>query len=214
MARGCHFENLVLGEIVSFSAGVRASLNRSASAVRARLPRRIQSWLWDFEYRHGKWSYLDGFDDAPVLDLLRRYAPGDPHVLDLGCGTAQNLHLPETVRYHGVDISESAIETARGAGRANMTFEVADVTRYVPAEKFDVVLMREILYYLPMSGVRALFEQLPEMVLPGGIVVVQIWSKDTYRDLVEAVRGTGYTIVEEPARADGGSTMVISVNGG
>jgi trans-aconitate methyltransferase len=152
------------------------------------------------------------YDNSVLLDLVKSYEGTHKTVLDLGSGTGQNVPLPETFRYHGVDISEIAIAAARKAARPNATFEVADVAEYTTTEKYDIIMLREVLYYLPAAAQRSLLARMPEMLNPDGIVITQIWSVDAYRDQIEMIRGLDeLRIITEPARTDGGSTLVLGL---
>lgn len=106
------------------------------------------------------------FDDEPDHGLrdpgvreawaarLRSWLPDRPaDVLDLGCGTG-SLSLLASEQGHrvtGVDASRAMVEQARGklAGRAAV-FLVGDAAAPpVGEERFDVVLVRHVLWTLP-----------------------------------------------------------------
>ncbi|MGW1714078.1 class I SAM-dependent methyltransferase [Streptomyces sp. NPDC002156] len=106
------------------------------------------------------------FDDEPDHGLrdpavreawaarLRSWLPDRPaDVLDLGCGTG-SLSLLASEQGHrvtGVDASRAMVEQARGklAGRAAV-FLVGDAAAPpVGEERFDVVLVRHVLWMLP-----------------------------------------------------------------
>jgi SAM-dependent methyltransferase len=85
---------------------------------------------------------------------LRSWLPDRPaDVLDLGCGTG-SLSLLASEQGHrvtGVDLSRAMVEQARGklAGR-DAVFLVGDaVAPPVGEERFDVVLVRHVLWTLP-----------------------------------------------------------------
>lgn len=182
---------------------------RAATAVRGRLPRRLQAWWWDAEYARGRWSYLDGFPAETLADLVTTHSVPDPEILDLGCGSAKNLGTLADLRYHGVDISRTAIEQARALHRPRATFEVADIAAYVPARRFDVVLLREVLYYLPPDGVRRVITRLPQMLRPDGICVVQIWNDEAHAHVIRIIREADLRVIAEPDRSDGGVNLVL-----
>ncbi|MFI1355407.1 class I SAM-dependent methyltransferase [Streptomyces sp. NPDC020898] len=107
-----------------------------------------------------------GFDDEPDHGLrdpvvreawaarLRSWLPDHPaDVLDLGCGTG-SLSLLASEQGHrvtGVDLSRAMVDRARGklAGR-DAVFLVGDAAAPpVGEERFDVVLVRHVLWTLP-----------------------------------------------------------------
>jgi 2-polyprenyl-3-methyl-5-hydroxy-6-metoxy-1,4-benzoquinol methylase len=192
--------------MVGFLFGI---VNRASTTVRAYLPKRLQAMLWDFEYRRGKWSYLDGYDAGPLLALIGRYHPCGT-ILDLGCGTGKNFEPPHAYAYHGVDISSAAIRVAEESGRADATFEVADICSYEPTGKYDVILMREVLYYLPRAAVPGIIKRMEGALAPQGIIVVQIWDSHIYASTLNAVKRSPLIVAEQSAREDNGCTLVLT----
>jgi trans-aconitate methyltransferase len=166
---------------------------------------KLNSLMWNAQYALGFWRYLDRLSDGEMpLSLIETWAPR-PTILDLGCGTSANMPLPtgRYRRYHGVDVSAKAIDTARGLGRPATSFEVADIRTYRTDERYDAILLREVLYYLTESESLDLLRRLPEMLSPGGRIVVQIHDVAAAADVVALVRTCGVTVVEEvPVRLD------------
>lgn len=100
--------------------------------------------------------------------------------LDVGCGGGDvAFELARTTgptgRVVGVDLDETQLEIARREGEqhglSNLTFERRDVTRWEPAEPFDVVYARFLLTHLtdPASLVTAMRRHLR----PGGVMIVE-----------------------------------------
>ena len=77
--------------------------------------------------------------------------------MDLGYGsgsTASELSATTYRAYTGVDISDVAIQKARRRteenGRADRNrFVRPDVFSYVPSERFNLILFRDSIYYVP-----------------------------------------------------------------
>ena len=76
------------------------------------------------------------------------------HVLDVGCGPGTNAAHFRNVDYLGVDINPKYIERARR--KYQREFQIADVTTYPFAGKFDFVLMNSLLHHLDDVGVERL----------------------------------------------------------
>ncbi len=112
--------------------------------------------------------------DRDLLETAIDLAPGK--ALDLGCGMGQNsVWLAQrgwTVT--GVDISPGAIADARSAAKAarlRAVFEVADITAWRPASRFDLVVST---FALPARGMgrSRMLEMVAAAVAPGGTIVI------------------------------------------
>jgi len=163
---------------------------------------RLDAASWDLQYRLGLWDYLDAGQPAgrELLQIIEQYAP-QPSILDLGCGTTVNLPLePGTFRrYHGVDISAKAIARARMLGRADATYETADVLTYVPQEAFDAILLREVIYYLPEAKVSGFLRRLSGFLTPTGVISIQVWADENNPGLIAAIEASTLPVVLEKA---------------
>ncbi|WP_432839960.1 class I SAM-dependent methyltransferase [Dactylosporangium sp. CA-092794] len=169
--------------------------------------RRINSMMWDLQYALGFWRYLDRLSDGEMPFTLIETWAKRPSILDLGCGSSANMPLPagRYRHYHGVDVSRSAIQQARRLGRPDTSFEVADIRTFATGERYDAVLLREVLYYLTGEEARDLLLRLPAMLSDRGRIVVQIYDVAQARDIVEVIRACGVPIDREvPARLGDG----------
>jgi SAM-dependent methyltransferase len=111
------------------------------------------------------------------VNLIRQYGK-NAVVLEYGCGDGRfslgDNHLPDnTARFHGIDISDAAVERARDRARsqglANCEFTVMDAEQLTFADgKFDVVFGQGILHHLDLA--KSLNEIL-RVLRPGGIAV-------------------------------------------
>jgi len=105
-------------------------------------------------------------------------APG-MRVLDLGSGVgdvamlAAELVGPEG-HVHGIDLDATVLEHARSRASDHgfescVTFEASAIDEYTPAERFDALVGRYVLLYLPDAA--ATIRRLLRSVNPGGVVV-------------------------------------------
>lgn len=81
-------------------------------------------------------------------------APPPVRIADLGCGTGHGSHLLGGIagsEVTGVDIAAEAIGYARERyARPNVTYETADLARYVPSmPEFDYVMSRHAFEHIP-----------------------------------------------------------------
>ena len=105
------------------------------------------------------------FRESTDMSRVRR-------VLDVGCGPGTDTALFAGVDYLGIDINASYIESARRRHRRN--FVAADVTAYRVAdhERFDVILVNNLLHHLDDASVIRLLEHLSELLTDDGRVHV------------------------------------------
>ncbi len=104
--------------------------------------------------------------------------------------------------YIGVDISDVAIEkaTMRSAdnGRAGKnTYFQCDIDTYVPGQKFDVIVFRDSIYYVPAARIKGLLERYAKCLKQGGVIIVRMWSAECkYKSIVDTIEGA-FEVVEK-----------------
>ena len=167
---------------------------------------RLNAAFWDVQYRLGLWDFLDTGEASgrELAEIIEKYSP-QASILDLGCGTSVNMPLaPGTYRrYHGIDISAKAIRRARMIGRPHATYETADILTYAPQETYDAILLREVIYYLPVAKVSSFLDRLSGFLAPGGVIAIQVWTGQRNPDLIAAIKGSALPVILEQAlRAD------------
>lgn len=89
----------------------------------------------EFAYQQGAYQYLQSIGMVPRLAVIAGYikALGLTRILDVGCGTGELLaYLHPSVTYIGIDISPTAIATARQhfSDRPQTQFVVADFRQW------------------------------------------------------------------------------------
>jgi 2-polyprenyl-3-methyl-5-hydroxy-6-metoxy-1,4-benzoquinol methylase len=106
---------------------------------------------WEAQYAGGKWDYLGDLSELARFSILAGYIchlkPGGA-VLDAGCGQGDLLHrlpTPCYSRYVGIDVSSTAISTARMHQNERSAFFAVDCDEYAPTEQFDVIVFNEVL---------------------------------------------------------------------
>ena len=114
----------------------------------------IAKEVWEAQYAGAKWAYLADLEEQTRYDVIAGYIqllkPGGS-ILDVGCGNGLllgNLKVGDYSRYAGIDISQTAIDQAAASAHSRAWFMQADAQTYVPAERFDVIVFNEVLYYL------------------------------------------------------------------
>ena len=111
---------------------------------------------------------------APFHQLIPRKAT----ILDLGCGYGfldyMLQFLSEDRIITGVDYDAEKIDVAQhGYLKSNrLNFVCADITTY-PLEKYDVILMNDVLHYLPEEKQLLMLQKTFAALLPGGRVIIR-----------------------------------------
>lgn len=191
---------------------VNIKITDAVKVVMSRFPA-LNAVIWDVQYRLGMWDSLDKATGAQVIALLDKYT-ATPDILDLGCGKGINLNFPENGyrRYHGVDISAHSIALARKHARPGASFEVADILSYETAERYDAVLVREVLYYIPNRQIAGFLHRAAGFLKPDGKIFIQLWDKASCAEYLEIITDAGFLVREEhvvPADAGPESTVVV-----
>jgi SAM-dependent methyltransferase len=178
---------------------------------------KVNAAMWNVQYRLGMWRYLDSSPDGvQALMLIEEYAP-NASILDLGCGTSANLPLDRGTyrRYHGVDISTAAVDRGRALGRPNTSFETAEILSYDTGERYDAILLREVLYYFAVDRVAPLMRRLSEFLEPGGKIFVSLWAEYADSEVADVVRNCGLSVIDERKWKDGaGGTFIVLTTAG
>jgi ubiquinone/menaquinone biosynthesis C-methylase UbiE len=127
----------------------------------------------DFRKPLDKWYLALGACTREQNELVRRYGKGGT-VLEYGCADARislgNEQLAnEAASYHGIDISDQAIDVARKSassqGLTNCEFTVMDAENLTfPDDKFDLVFGRGILHHLDLGRC---FREIARVLRPG-----------------------------------------------
>ena len=165
-------------------------------------PTSLKQRLWDSEFQTGQWGYLDQTVDDPIYDILEKYLR-DGEILDIGCGsgnTGNELDGRSYSRYTGTDISEVAIQQARarseqnGRGEKNRYLR-SDMESFVPDGKYDVILFRESIFYIPLPKVKSTLDHYVSFLKPEGVVIVRMCDREKYRGIVNILR-MNYSVQE------------------
>jgi len=122
---------------------------------------------WEDNYASGNWQYLKSDGEKPrhyaVAGIVHDRFPDGADMLDVGCGygTLYPLVKPRISSYVGVDFAQAAIDECRVAFKeeARCRFEACAFEAFRTGQKFDVVVLNEILYYFPIEEVEGIFLQ-------------------------------------------------------
>lgn len=203
----------------------RKALSYQAARLRALGKRRGGTWMqtriWNWEFKSGQWDYLrTTTDDSLYPYLIARLDQGP--LLDLGCGNGTiRCELPAgaTSRYVGIDISTEAIAQAEqrasslealAGGQLFLAGSITDPSILARVgDNFDVILLRETLYYIDLDDLPAFFAMVCALLSTRGLILIRIWDKFRYASHVEAVR-TLLRVVEEVGSEGKPSILIVA----
>lgn len=125
------------------------------------------------------------------------------NVLELGCGIGVISTLMLRVVKEGsltaVDISPRSIEIARTRNpRRNVTFEIGDITTYVPrGSSYDFVTLFDVLEHVPVEAHASLFSRIASAVHETTKVVVNIPTPE-YLEYLHKTHPENLQIIDQP----------------
>lgn len=167
-------------------------------AVDKLLGRRTAEDKWDTQWAENRWDGLSEMHELARYSLLAGYAlflrPGGS-ILDVGCGAGilrDRLHPDAFRRYVGIDFGEAI---ARAAARRDerTDFVVGDMRTYEPAERFDVIVFNESLYYA--ADEIAELRRYAQWLAPAGIFLVST-NRKPKTDALWELLGREFTVVD------------------
>ena len=139
---------------------------------------------WDAIYRGKKPEEVGWYQRVPTvsLDLIRRVAPPDASIIDVGGGASTLVDsLPRSARVTVLDISAAALEHARSRvpDRA-VCWLCADVlSANLPAGGYDVWHDRAVFHFLTSGEDRYRYvAQMTNALRPGGHAIIATFAED------------------------------------
>jgi len=134
---------------------------------------------WEKEFAGGGW---EGLDSAPserarhalIGMYLNHFCP-EGKILDVGCGLGTMtdfLNQVQKSKYLGIDISETAISEA--VKRKNLSFISTDFLEFTTEEKFNAIVLNEVLYYLEEEAAIA---HALKLLDDNGFIVVSLYRQ-------------------------------------
>ena len=194
-----------------------------ATKVSNVLRRARQSWgsaemkrsLWNREFAGGRWDFIDETAGDEVYPFVQEYARGGA-ILDLGCGsgnTGCELPLSAYDTYLGVDISDVALDKARRRSvecsrEKKNRYVQADIVSYQPSSRFDVVLFRESIYYVPKGRIVRMLERYAGSLTDRGVFIVRWHDPEGGAAILELLKG-GFEVVESYTGPGPGPFIVV-----
>lgn len=175
----------------------------------------VKRALWNSEFREGRWNYIEHTTSDIIYVYLARHCRNGS-LLDLGCGsgnTGCELGAEVYREYTGVDISDVALDKARERSRSlgrsgKNEYVQSDIMTFVPRKRYDVILLRESIAYIPRPKVRALFAHYAEYLNPDGVFIVRWCNPRQAEELMQPAQQV-YRLVERHTSADGSGPYLV-----
>ncbi|MBX7183495.1 MAG: methyltransferase domain-containing protein [Bacteroidia bacterium] len=127
------------------------------------------------------------------------------NVLEIGCGigTLTGLLAAKAGKVLAVDISPESIERAkqRLSKFSNLSLMVSDMSDFVSQQKFDLVVLPDVLEHIPVEQHAALFKTIASVLHDNGRVCINI-PDPYYLDWVRVNRPELLQIIDQSLYAD------------
>ena len=176
---------------------------------------RIKQRIWNQEFASGRWDSIERTPGDLVYSYVEKYCRGGS-ILDLGCGsgnTGCELNVNSYEKYTGIDISDIALEKARLRSEScqrsgKNRYAQADIAAYVPDMKYDVILFRESIYYIPRRQIRGTLERYSRFLNENGVLIIRWHDEMVAQELLKLI-GSSFQIVERHFSADAGPVVLV-----
>ena|ERR1043166_5677762 len=174
----------------------------------------VKRELWNEEFATGRWDHIDKTADDCVYSFIEKYARAG-NILDLGCGsgnTGSELKASSYRNYTGVDISDVATAKARKrseeCGRATKNrYLESNIFSYIPMRKYEVILFRESIYYVPPMRIRKMLKRYSQYLASDGVFIVRMYDRRKYLSIIETIEKNFHVL--EKSRPEGLESIVI-----
>lgn len=156
---------------------------------------------FDAKYKSGRWIF-DRPD--PALNALVEHHASGGEILILGCGRAaiaSHLDPASYSRLVGIDLSPAAIEAANALPIERASFQVGDMTTEPRSGEYNVVLLPESVYYVPVRALTPFFEHLRLLLAPGGVVIATVAAPGRYAAVIDTIRNDCAVLEDDPDRS-------------
>lgn len=176
---------------------------------------RIDRDRWNYQYDKGLWEGLKGLDElarfSVIVGYIKYLKPGQPELVEIGCGEGllqQRLQSLNYGRYVGLDISDSAIQTAQAQADEKCTYLVADMDKYQPAGAFDFIIFNESIYYSrhPLETLQRYATHLKD----NGLLIVTVNNHKHSDKLWDGIKD-GFDLLDEATTVTSKTTCVCKV---
>lgn len=136
--------------------------------------------MLDLQHKHGQFDFLYSIEEIGHYMIIIGYLPyihRNPTILDVGCGQGRLFQLLDATSnyrsYLGIDFSQNAIKKAKHLANHKSTFELTDFEVWKPANRYDVIIFSESIYYIDYP--RDILHQYATYLSSDGAMIVSIY---------------------------------------
>ena len=159
---------------------------------------------WDGALYAANTGHHRRYDDEFLATLPLR---ATDRVLDVGCGsgdfTATLAALVPQGHVVGLEPQPSLVAEARRRAQPNQSFVPAPAQELATAvrdtDRFDVVMSRSVLHWIPWRDHRTILEQCRDVLRPGGTLRIECGGGDNVREIAAFLDDVAASIAGERA---------------
>ena len=162
------------GKTAAPSEGGVTSLVDPAAASRKTYEEERRSYWDEFALSLDRWQWIRAYYQRRLSSIYRSLIPPGMRVIELGCGQGDLLASLRPSRGLGLDLSAPMVERARKR-HPELDFMQADVHEFVPREKFDYILLSDLVNDL--WDVQRVLECVRQYTLPSSRIILNAYSR-------------------------------------
>ena len=174
----------------------------------------IRRFIWNHEYRVGRWNSLDSMPADCVYPYIEKYARNG-NILDLGCGPGTTgLELNSYGSYTGVDICDLAIEKARMRTdqyhRSDRnSYLRSDLLTYIPNWQYDVIFFGDSIYYFSLERSIEILDRYSRYLKNDGVFIIRTWiDNEKHIAMVRSIEGA-FDVLEKGLFANSQIAVIV-----
>lgn len=140
---------------------------------------------YDSDIYYNAFTYGRSKIDKELIKVIKKI-PASSKVLDLGCGTGDQLKILKkyNLDYYGIDPAPSMVDIARKRVASHDKIQNG-IAQNIPFSdnSFDLVIMIEVVRYLDLKDINKSFSEVSRVLKPGGKIFctfVNKWSLDFF----------------------------------
>lgn len=137
---------------------------------------------WNRQYKRGRWKNLQSEKEAvryqKIIESLKKFAPTNPSILDIGCGEgllSQRMDPKDYSYFLGVDFSKESIKIADEKKLPNAEFIFANALLFQPKQQFDAIIFNEVFYYIHQNEKQKVLDRMLASLTKDGILIASIY---------------------------------------